>query len=87
MSSTKRKIGKKVPPINFKRGISEGFRKRIRLVTTDLTSGSKKNNNESSSASRIGGRPARKKLSSLKRKRLQETTDKLRHKKSSTMNL
>jgi len=77
MSSTKRKIVKKVPPINSKRGISERFRKRIRLVTTDVMSGPEKNNHELSSASRIGGRPARKKLSSLKRKRLQETTDKL----------
>jgi len=79
--STKRKISQKVPPINSKRGISERFRKRIRLVTTDLTSGPEKNDHELGSASRIGGRPARKKLSSLKRKRLQETTDKLRHKK------
>ena len=79
--STKRKISQKVPPINSKRGISERFRKRIRLVTTDLTSGPETNSHELSLDSRIGGRPARKKLPSLKRKRLQETTDKLRHKK------
>jgi len=87
MSSTKRKIGEKVPPINSKRGISERFRKRIRLVTTELTSGPGKNDHELSSASRVEGGPTRKKLSSLKRKRLQETTDKLRHKKNLIMNL
>jgi len=61
MSSTKRKIGKKVPPINSKRGISERFRKRIKLATTDLTSGPEKIDHELSLTSRIGGRPARKK--------------------------
>jgi len=86
MSPTKRKFGKKVPPITSKRGINERFRKRIKLVTTDLMSGPEIDH-ELSLASRIGGRLARKKLSSLKRKRLQETTDKLQHKKSSTMNL
>ena len=84
-SPMKRKIGKNVPPISFRRGISGIISKNIRLVTTELTSGPEKNNHELSSASRIGGHPARKKLSSLKRKRLQETTDKLRHKKNSIM--
>jgi len=42
VSPTKRKIVEKVPPINFKRGIRERFRKRMKPMTTDLTCGPEK---------------------------------------------
>jgi len=51
------------------------------ILKKSLTSGPEKIDHELSLTSQIGGRPAQKKLSSLKRKQLQETIDKLRHKK------
>jgi len=52
--STKRKIGEKVPPINFKSGIRGRIRKRTKPTTTDLTCGPGKNDSNLSPAPRVG---------------------------------
>ena len=62
MSSTKRKIGEKLPPIISKRGIRERSRKK-KKPTIDLTCGQHKNEFELGPISRFEGGPARKKLS------------------------